>query len=339
MFDGAFVQKMETRYPDALSWAGSELAAVTLSPKRVQFREWIENEIAHLPEPGRGELITRLRNEEHFVTAVNELAVAAVLRDAGLSATYETELHGLTPDLYVPAEADRRPILIEVWTREPPSEAPGQRRAWLDLQRRISKIPIPVALRVEPPAGGGYRAPASGESKQLAAAVRRWLLGTVPTPGDSYNVDGYRFSVADSVLGLRAVLAIPGRTSQLGSEFVVEVIRKKAGKYASVADDLGAHLVVVLASHPLAPLDLGLIRSALDGHLSRTVRFPPDARGPIADWSMRMRRDELAECFEPALSAVGWIVANLGGPELTLLPVGSSARPLPRLASPRVVQP
>lgn len=81
-----------------------------------------------------------------------------------------------------------------------------------------------------------------------------------------------------------------------------------------------------------------LIRSALEGRLSLTVRFPPDARGTIADWKVQMRSDDAAACFDPVLSVVGWIKANLGDPDLTLLPVESAALPLPVLTSHRVVQ-
>ena len=183
-----------------------------------------------------------------------------------------------------------------------------------------------------------YRAPTSAEAKQLAAAVRKWLLGTVPMPGDSLNIHGYRFQVWGTVPRLNAVLAIPGRASKLDSEFVIEAITNKVRKYAAVTNDLGAHLVVVLAAHPLAPLDIDLIRSALEGHLTLTVRFPPDARGTIADWKVQMQSDDSAECFDPALSAVGWIKTNLGDPDLTLLRVDSAASPLPALASHRVVQ-
>jgi hypothetical protein len=338
VFDRDFVQQIEDRYPDALSREGSDLAAVALSPERAQFREWIEHEVAFVPESGRSRLMARLRGGRHFVTGVNELATAAVLRDAGLLVEYETALNGCTPDLYVPPEGERRPIIVEVWTREPPREAAGQLRAWQDLQRRIARIPVPVGLRIESPGGDAYPAPTSAESKKLSAAVRKWLLNTVPMPGDALNVDGYRFQVWGTVPRLNAVLAIPGRTSRLDSEFVVDIINNKVRKYAAVTKDLGAHLVVVLAAHPLAPLDIGLIRSALDGRLSLTVRFPSDARGIIADWTVQMRSDEAAECFGPVLSAVGWIKANLGDPDLTLLPVESAALPLPPLISDRVIQ-
>lgn len=346
VFDRDFVQQTEARYPDALSWEGSDLAAVTLSPERTLFREWIEHEVTNLPEPGRNKLIARLRSGRHFVTGVNELAAAAVLRDAGLPVEYETDLNGCTPDLFVPPDGDRRPIIVEVWTREPPREATGQLRAWQDLQRRIAKIPVPVGLGVESPSGDAYRAPTSVESKKLAVAARKWLLGTVPMPGDCLNVDGYRFQVWGTVPRLNAVLAIPGRTSRLDSEFVIDAINNKVRKYVAVTNDLGAQLVVVLAAHPLAPLEIGLIRSALEGRLSLTVRFPPDARGTIADWKVRMRSDDAAACFDPVLSAVGWIKANLGDPDLTLLPVESgciatsgthvtSSRPAVALRAPR----
>jgi hypothetical protein len=124
----------------------------------------------------------------------------------------------------------------------------------------------------------------------------------------------------------------------LDTEFVVEAINKKVRKYATVAGDLKAHLVVVLAAHPLAPLDIGLIRASLEGRVGLTVRFPPDARGTIADWTVRLRAEETAECFAPALSAVGWVKANLGDPDLTLLPVTSASAPLPMLTSNRIVQ-
>jgi hypothetical protein len=338
VFDPDYLRQVADRYPDRSDWEASDVASVALSPERDKLRDWIEREVAHLPEPGRGRLTARLRSEKHLVSGLNELGAAAVLRDAGLRALYEPELNGRTPDLFVPAEGNRRPIVVEVWTREPPREAAGQRRAWHDLRSRIAKIPVPVGLRVETPGGDSYRPPSSGEAKKLTAAVKEWLLAGWPMPGDRHNVDGYRFYVWGQAVGLRTVLTIPGRTSTLDSSVVIRAVKDKVTKYAAITDQLGGHLLVVLAAHPSAPLDIDLVRTALDGRQRLTVRFSPDARGTIADWKTRLRTEEVAERFDPALSTVGWLRLNLGDPDLTLLPVHSAARPLPILVSDRVVQ-
>lgn len=336
MFDRRFRDELESRFRGRRDWERADLASVALSPERAVIRSWIDSEVSALEQPGRRKLIARLRDDKNFATAYNELAVAAVLRDAGLSLLYEAELDGLTPDLFAPSGPHGRPLVIEVWTRELPRSARGTRRAWAELVRRVADIPVPVAVLVQGTQGGTPPVPTSGDSKEIAASLRRWLLRGQRCRGDSHDVGSYRFVVFMEVPGLKTRMAAPTGGGRADSELVVRAIQTKVRRYRALVERLDASFVVVTASDPSTPLDVELLRSALGGRQSFSFSFSPAATGLIGTSSGPMPRNRHIVEFDSALSAVGFVEARLADPVLTLIPSTRAARPVPALQSDRL---
>lgn len=336
VFDRAFREELKERFTRRPEWEQPDLAFVALAPERARVREWIDAEVAYLPEPGRTKLVGRLRNNLNFATAYNELAVASILRDAGLDVAYEPDLQGLTPDLFVESGPDGRPLVIDVWTREVPRADRGARRAWAELVRRVARVPVPVGLVVQASDGGTPRPPTSGQAKEIAASLAAWLLRADRQPGSRHEVDGYRFIVFADLSGLRARLASPGPGGSIDSAVIIRALRTKVHRYRDLAEALGAHLVVVTATDGSAPLSVDFLRGALGGRQSFSFSFSPASSGLLASSTVRMAADERPITFDPVLSAVGFVEPRLADPELTLIPLQGAAEPVPPLLSDRI---
>ncbi len=336
VFDDQFRERLAARYGGRPDWEWPDLAFVALSDERQRLRDWIDTEVVAIPDPGRAKLLSHLRGDKTFETALNELAVASLFRHAGVGLLYEPDLDGLTPDLFAPASGDRPAMIIEVWTREPLRESRGSRRAWAELVERISAIPVPVGLTVEGVGGAPAAPPTSGDAKSIASELRRWLLGSVRTDADAIVVGNLRFRVVMSVPGLRTRLAPPLPAAQVDSEVVLGAIRRKVRRYRDLARRAAANLVVVLASHPASPLTLDMLRSAVEGEQSFAFSFSPFASGLVGDWSGQLQQERRRPLFDPMLSAVGFVDAGRGDPSLALIRVPGADLPLPAPRSPHI---
>lgn len=328
---------MENRFARRASWERPELASVVLSPHRAEFRSWLDREVSALAEPGRSKLAGRLRDSENFVSAYNELAVASILRDAGLDVLYEADVDGLTPDLLASAGPDGRALIIDVWTREVPRAVRGANRAWAELVGRVAQTAVPVGLVVEAADRRCLVPPSSGEAKKVAASVRDWLVRSPRQTGDVHEIGPYRFIVLMDVPGLRARLAAPLTGGRVDSEVVIAAIREKVRRYRRLAERLDAPLVVVIGSDQSAPLDLALLRSVLTGEQVISFTFSPAFTGLIGSSTTTLRPEHRPPAFNRGLSAVGFVEPRWGDPLITLIPVPEAARPLGPLYSHRVM--
>jgi len=335
VFDDEFVTDLQTRFEDRPQWERPDLWFVAVAPQRRALREWIDAEVAWVPEPGRSKLVSRLRDDANFLTAYHELAAAAALRDAGLAALYEPDINGLSPDLLVPSGPDGHPILAEVWTRSLPREAKGERRSWNALRDRLAQIPVPVGLLVTGVSGARLEAPTSKQAKQVSAALHGWLAEP-RRRGEELAIHGYLFRVWGELPGGFAHLAAPASGGVVDSDITMQAISEKVKRYAALARELDAHLMVVAASDPSAPLDLELLRAVLAGRQSFAFSFSAGSSGLLGQWSGRMLSSETPATFDPALSAVGWLAPGVGDPLLTLLPMSSAGRALPNFESARI---
>jgi hypothetical protein len=118
VFDEQFAANLRRRYQTIPTAGRPPVYPVATSPEHESTRLWINEALARIPQPGRSRLFGGLRSGE-FITAFNEVAVAAALQDAGLSVEYEPVIGAaeasLSPDFTV-----REPfqMIVEVWTRE-----------------------------------------------------------------------------------------------------------------------------------------------------------------------------------------------------------------------------
>jgi hypothetical protein len=330
VFDQQFIDDLQRINATRPASYRPDLHFFATSPERTALREWIERTVALIPEPGRSGLISRLRSDDNFVTAISEVAVAAALHEAGLYPESELSLDGLTPDLFVAGTEDRVPIIFEVWTRQHKDGEPGRRRSWQALVEQVAKIPVSVGLTIGDTRKIGP--PDRQQARQIARELRRWLLGADRPLGAAYEVLGYRFIVYGPIPGsLCAVLARPGEGGAFGSDVVLDVIRTKTGRYRDLAKKLRAAFVVVLGAQAGTPLDLETVRAALDGRQALTFLLPPALVGPAAEATVQLHREHRVPELDAALSAVAWVQAVEGNQKLHILDSPAAAVPLPEL--------
>lgn len=335
VFDPEWVEGLRRRFAGRPESDRPDLYFTAVAPERAGVRAWIETQVEGLTESTRADMIARLRNDKEFVGAFHELAAAAVFRDAGSTVKVQPRLDGKTPDLLVTPLGGPR-IVVEVWTRSTPDDVRGARRSWQALMERVRGIPCPVGLVVEGPRQDRHlQPPDSNQAKQMAAALREWLLRSPRNVGDAFRFDGYTFRVAVELPGMTARLAHPGPGGTVDSDLVIEAILTKTRRYADVAERLEAPLVVVVAADSSMPLSLGFLQAALQGRQTFEVTIPAAGSGLISDHTAQMRREHVP-FWDPRLSAVGWLDPSLGDPYLTLVPLGGARRPLPSLASARI---
>ena len=335
VFDRDFIALLRRKYDNKPRSHRPDLHFVATSPDRDAHRAWINSTVEKLPPTSRPAITDRLREDRHFITAVSELGVASVLLDAGLTPHYEAELEGLTPDWYVAPDGAAPGLIIEVWTQQPRQGESSRRRAWIALIDRIASIPIDVSLVVEP-SRSGFRPPDPATAKRLCRALRRWLLGGDRAVGERIEVEGYRLRVVGaSGTGLRARLAMPGGGRAFDTSKALDQINDKARKYAAAATAAECCLAVVLAAEPSEPLDLGLLRSTLDGSNAASFALPTSPMDPLmADWTTTLRNEHLPPMFRPAISAIGWIDTRDAVPSLTLFDNEIAEIAFPRFSAP-----
>lgn len=334
VFDDDYMAAVAARADGRPAWERSAIHDLVLSDEKAQMRAWIEQEVARIPEPGRSELIRRLRSERSFLPSMHEVATAAVLTEAGLELRYEANVGGRTPDFLVPDDGSGHPAIVEVWTRELARDSRGQVRAWEALRARIGQIPVPAGLAVD--VRTRKRAPSPRQSKEISSGLRRWLLDAPRATGESINVDGFRFVVTGTMPGLTAYLPVQHPGGWFDSSSVVDTIRAKVDRYRELTHTAGAALVVVVGSDVRAPLTLDLLRSTMRGQNSGAISWSAGSTGYIGEWSTAMRKREAAPTFDPVLSAVGWIEVGDADPQLHLFEVASARVPFARLTCPRI---
>lgn len=334
MFEETFTEELQRRYGSRPRSQHPEMYIVATAPDREEQRAWISAAVGLVPLPGRLKLITRLQTARGFLTAYHELAVAAVLQDAGLVPEYETTITGVTPDWFVPGHPQ---LLVEVWTRQLPDPIRVATDRWRPLRDRVHTIPVPVGLHIISPAREVLSPPDAATGKRIVAQLQRWLLSALapPTVGARQVIEGYEFRVAQPVPGLRAILHTPTGGGWVDSSLLLEEVRRKVSRYSRGARELGASLIVVVAAEAGSGMDANVLKAALAGLQSLSHSIDPlPVPGPVFQWKIKKWSTGVPETFDSALSAIGWLVAGIDSPgTLTLFPMANAEQAVPRLPS------
>jgi len=327
MFDDAYRDELIRRFGHRPDWERPEMWLVATAPERSSQRDWMNAALLALPVPGRDVADRRLKSSRNFLATYHELAVAAILQEAGFSTEYERALGRLTPDLYV--TSGERALMIEVVGKFRPDHVRSDSRDWRALSQRVSQIGWPVGMIVRRPDGSQLTPPNAAIAKRIVAGLRIWLWQRGGALG-MIELEGYEFhAIQELPSGSPTLLAQPDPGGWMNADDVLETIGEKVRKYADLGTELHLPLVVVLAAELNAAMSLDLVRAALSGAQSLTVTLPmsggPDRIGPA---KVQMRSHDVLKTFNPALSAVAWLTPGTDDPgNLTVLSVPSAALP------------
>lgn len=306
VFTYEFIADLNRRFATRPASHQEDIYFVATSSGRAGLRQWIEQEVARIPEPGRTKLVSRLRADEHFVNTLNELAVASVLQGVGGDVLYEHDLDGVTPDWYLTGVAGRPPLVVEVWNKNHAQGSAARRRLWLGLQRLVRQIPAGAVLNVV--ATGRQGPPQHGTAKQIAGELRRWLLAENARVGSQREVKGYRFQIASvGAVGGPADMTLPGESGAFTTREARTAIASKVRRYEQVVAGRGDAFVVVVGHQVGTPISKGTMADLVAGRQAFEVAFDPLMVGEFFDLTLPMNVVDVPMSLSGAVSAVGWI--------------------------------
>jgi hypothetical protein len=280
--------------------------------------------------------MTRLEARPSFLAAYNELAVSAIMRAAVNDVEAEPSLSGLTPDLLVSRGTNDRTI-VEVYTKHRSDAQLREEQRWKELAARGSQIPIPVGIVVRAHDGSAPAAPESGVGGALIQQLRTQLFSMSEPLGHVIVIGNYAFSVLHPLDGPTAVLSTPGATGWQDADQVLDAINEKMSRYAALAVEHDANLMVVVAAELQSPFTEDLVRVALTG--AQSIVATLDLFGPsnLGSHTVQLRPTNELVTFHPSVSAIGWLAAGIDVPgPLTVYPVASAERPLGWTATDRL---
>lgn len=258
---------------------------IAVQDEYAQWREWLDDQLALLPDQVGGALARKVWLDEHFWPVNFELAAGAGLRQAGLHVVYEKSWDGLSPDWTVLSDAGKPLALVEVHTDMPTAQTYGRMRAWHGLVERIKEIPVPVLLQLAstkpvPP-------PTARTAKKIAQDLKRELLSG--SSAITFWTQGYTFLVMHdprhqviSTLGMHACFDPPSsRAGSVTAQRLMEGIEEKVRKYRGLADQYEVPLIVAVGAHRFTGVTLEHLDDVLAGLPAPKMTFQFNAGDPF----------------------------------------------------------
>lgn len=330
MLDADYWAGIVAKYADRPTWTRPPIFNIANDADRDDQRAWLADAVGRLGGDSRTHAVSSLEEEENFLATYNELATTEILVRSDHAVAVDPVLSGLTPDVVVLDAAGRPAVIVEVSTRFRSDDDRREERRWRELKHRVERIPIPIGIAVTGEDQRTPPAPDSGTAKKLVQDLQRRLSVVDPIPyGYAIEVGSYWFHLVNEIPGTHSRLAPPTTTGWRDAEEVLESIKAKVDRYAEIAAEVDAPLLVVIAAEPESPVSAHLLKAALLGRQSTAITldlFHTQEVGPI---ELRLHERDAPIRFHPALSAVGWLAPGTSDPgTLTVFQVASRQRSL-----------
>lgn len=335
VLDDGYADLMRQRFTGRPSWSRPPIYDLATLATRARQRCWLGATLKAIPPLQRDRFRTRLEAPRSFLAAYNELAVAAILQGAGFEVVLEPEADGKTPDLLVTRDAHS--ALVEVYTRFRTDQQLRDEQRWRELAARVTDIGVPVAIVVRATDGAAASAPDSTTCVELVERLRKELLSLTEPVGRTVVIGRYAFQVHNRISGVRAMLSTPPALGWHNADQVLDAVREKVSRYATIASSHGWMLVVIAAAEPQSSFTGDLLRVALTGAQSIVTTLDPFGPTRTGPHRFELRQTNEVVRFHPAVSGIGWLAAGLDEPgPLTVYPVESAEYPLPWTGSDRL---
>jgi hypothetical protein len=327
-FDEATRQSLLDKHSSKLASHRPEHFALATDPLRERQRAWVNHALEEFVDLGAESLFRNLQTQGRFLQSYNELAVTAILQEAGMKLAYEREIHGKTPDLVALDTDDRPTHVVEVLNRKRPKPVDVADKRWEELSDRFARIEKPWRLRVAR-VSGERSGPFTEVAIQIVRETEKWLTSKPAEVGDGWSIGDYAFLVVARSPGTHLELLTPLEEVWVDSDTLAEDIREKVSRYAGLAEQLGAPLIVVVGAQDTLAVSSDIVKSALGGQLSVSVNLNVFGVGTGSSRSapLKMHATDAPRAWNTALSAVGWLKAGINEPGVvTLFPYEQSAR-------------
>jgi hypothetical protein len=242
---------------------------IAVQEKYAPWRQWLDDQLALLPEQVAEALARKVWLDEHFWPVNFELATGAGLRQAGLDVAYEQSWDGLSPDWTVLSDSGTPQAFVEVHTDMPTAKTFGRMRAWHGLVERIKEIPVPVLLQL------ASTKPVSPPDPRTAKKIAQYLKNELLSgrPANTFWTEGYTFLVMQdpdqrviSALGMHACFDPPSsRAGSVTTRRLMEGIEEKIRKYKGLATQYAVPLIIAVGAHRFTGVTLQQLDDTLTG--------------------------------------------------------------------------
>ncbi|MCC6626546.1 MAG: hypothetical protein IT340_03980 [Chloroflexi bacterium] len=324
VFDDAFIANLRAQQERLPPYQRDLIYRVATSARLAWVRAEVEAWVAELAPATQTQVMPRLRTSDLFASTYHELAVGHLLRQRGYLLDYERHVPGGAPDWYAWREGHGPVFLVEVLTRESPTEDVRQQHAVADLVGRLQAIPLDVAIGIDTLHGQAELTPR--RNKQVVREVRRWLEADQTDVGAHLALNDIRFEVVLRDRGYSMVQCIgPVEIFFVNPAPLRGVIEAKVSKYKAA----GIPLVVAVVADPRTGYGLDSVMDVVLGQesVTLTVREPDSkiigqrlGRSPDGLFSDEGRR---------ALSAVVWVWRGDSEWQMQALHNPTAQHPLP----------
>jgi hypothetical protein len=326
VFTDEWLAQLRAQFVGKHAYQTTYIYRVATFRKTALRRREIEAWIARLDRAEQDKLIPRLRSSENHYQTYHELAVGALLTEAGLTARYEEELDsGVSPDWIVRRSDGSLLMAVEVLSVNPSEDQADWQRAIDEIFARLDQMPagLAVGAHVDDP----DRLPDQQHIKLIETEVRRWLANGLPALGSSIAIGDVILTVLAQSPDWNGIqVAGPARAFIVDYAGLARKVSHKVHRYGGATSELHIPLVVAVIADSGTGHDAQTIDQVLFGLPKHECLFDRNS-GEILG-SRYVGRENALFVDKPKLSAVfsAWpgsrrwdmIVARNPGAEIPL---------------------
>lgn len=245
-FDEHWIHQKDRQYGLKSKLERPYIYLIATNAEMAATRHLANRFVDSLPDKAQNRFIQTLRRGPSFSDAFHEIVVGEMLARCGPLPQYETELvPGKTPDWYLSPGSGQIACAVEVVSRNTQDGQGSHSLGELDL--RLEQIPLGVILSVE--FASEQIMMSSGESKELASVVRKWLESSGTVPNSTLQRGGFSFTVLSMQSGVNHVCTILDPDAiRVDPRPLRRLVATKVHKYAGVCQDNGIALVVAVVA-------------------------------------------------------------------------------------------
>jgi hypothetical protein len=310
VFSEEWLAHLRKRFAGKHDYQTTYVYRLATHPDAAPRRRGIEAWVAALSDGDQRKVIPRLRSNENHHQTYHELAVGALLVEAGLSVRYEEGLVGsIAPDWAVRNDGGQLLMVVEVLTVNPPGNQIGWQRAIDEIFARLVEVPVGFALGVD--VDDPDVVPDQQQLKLIESRVRQWLTTSLPPVGSTLRVQGATLiALAHNPDWKGVQVAGPARAFRVDYDGLAQKLSAKVRKYGDAASGLHIPLVLAVITDSATGHDVQTIDHVLNGRPSYECLFDKPS-GDILGTRFVRREDALFD-VTPKLSAVfsAWPVSG-----------------------------
>lgn len=304
IYDEKWLQDIDRRYKSSAYYDRNSIYFfITNAWTRV--RNQVENWLTRFPELASPQLVSRLRTPGLHLHAIYELAVGVALKAHGFDVEHEKQIGEVTPDWYVRGQGNTPALVIDTTTINRPKEPLTKAGSISEFLNSIRGLNIGVKLSVTELNENSYSLITAKLTTEAVTLIKEWLEKG-PSPGESLDVFGFRFTISEWKQGssLMSTVCPLGETYHIDPTKFIRSLEAKVSKYGRLEENTA--LAVAIGADEKCGLSLDTLKQILYGRRRHFAlhenKLPPHVMRHIASANNRGLFYK-----KPLLSCVLWV--------------------------------